>query len=131
MKISSITRTLIICSDLLQVRVLGLTWGLFLSNIFTLGPIDLILGSDCFYEPSIFEDIIVTVAFLLEKNPEARFLCVYQERSSDWSIEHHLNKWQLHCEQIPIDNLGAESGIDVNELMQDHTIHLLEITRVQ
>ena len=114
-----------------QVRVLGLTWGLFLGNIFTLGPIDLILGSDCFYEPSIFEDIIVTVAFLLEKNPEARFLCVYQERSSDWSIEHHLNKWHLHCEQIPIDNLGADSGIDINELMQDHTIHLLEITRVQ
>lgn len=68
---------------------------------------------------------------MLEKNPEARFLCVYQERSSDWSIEHHLNKWQLRCEQIPIDNLGADSGVDIHELMQDHTIHLLEITRVQ
>lgn len=110
--------------------MLGLTWGLFLGNIFTLGPIDLILGSDCFYEPSVFEDIIVTVAFLLEKNPQARFLCTYQERSADWSIEHLLHKWQLQCEQIPVNNLGAESGIDINELMEDHTIHLLEITRV-
>ncbi|XP_067005342.1 histone-arginine methyltransferase METTL23 [Anabrus simplex] len=113
-----------------QFRVLGLTWGLFLSSIFTLGPVDLILGSDCFYEPSLFEDIIVTVAYLLEKNPQARFLCSYQERSADWSIEHLLHKWHLQCEHIPLNNLGAGSGIDINTLMQDHTIHLLEITRI-
>ncbi|GLH08940.1 hypothetical protein R5R35_008221 [Gryllus longicercus] len=112
-----------------QVRILGLTWGLFLSTIFSLGPIDLILGSDCFYEPSVFEDIVVTVAYLLEKNPHARFLCTYQERSADWSIEHLLHKWRLQCEHIPLSNLGAESGIDINELVRDHTIHLLEITR--
>nr|CAD7201890.1 unnamed protein product [Timema douglasi]CAD7410446.1 unnamed protein product [Timema poppensis] len=113
-----------------QVRVLGLTWGLFLGNIFSLGPVDLLLGSDCFYEPSVFEDIIVTVAYLLEKNPNAKFLCTYQERSADWSIEHLLHKWRLQCEQIPINNIGAESGVDINELMHDHTIHLLQITRL-
>ncbi|XP_046660185.1 probable methyltransferase-like protein 23 [Homalodisca vitripennis] len=113
-----------------QVRVVGLTWGLFLANTFTLGPIDLIIGSDCFYEPSVFEDIIVTVAFLLESNPQARFYCVYQERSADWSIEHLLHKWSLRCEQVSLNNLGAQSGIDVNDLMKSHTIQLLEITRV-
>jgi predicted nicotinamide N-methyase len=112
-----------------QVRVIGLSWGLFLKNIFNLGHIDLILGSDCFYEPSVFEDIIVTVAFLFEYNPGARFLSVYQERSADWSIEHLLHKWNLRCEEIPIDRLGRDSGIEVAELMQDHTIHLLEITK--
>ncbi|RZF46702.1 hypothetical protein LSTR_LSTR002565 [Laodelphax striatellus] len=112
-----------------QVRVIGLTWGLFLANTFSLGPIDLIIGSDCFYEPSVFEDIIVTVTFLLENNPQARFLSAYQERSADWSIEHLLHKWNLRCEHIPLNSLGASSGIDINELMQDHTIHLLEITR--
>ncbi|KAF6200484.1 hypothetical protein GE061_004927 [Apolygus lucorum] len=112
-----------------QVRVTGLTWGLFLSNTFSLGSIDLIIGSDCFYDPSVFEDIIVTVAYLLENNPQARFLSVYQERSADWSIEHLLNKWGLSCDHLPINNLGADSGIDINELMKDHTIHLLEITR--
>ncbi|EFA12152.1 hypothetical protein TcasGA2_TC002301 [Tribolium castaneum] len=32
------------------------TWGLFLDNLELIGEIDLILGSDCFYEPSVFED---------------------------------------------------------------------------
>ena len=27
-----------------QIRVIGLTWGLFLSNLDSIGPIDLILG---------------------------------------------------------------------------------------
>ncbi|XP_047113899.1 probable methyltransferase-like protein 23 [Schistocerca piceifrons] len=112
-----------------QARVIGLTWGLFLSSIFSLGQVDLILGSDCFYEPGVFEDIIVSVAFLLERNPHAKFLCTYQERSADWCIEHLLHKWRLQCEHIPLNNLGTESGIDTSELMQDHTIHLLEITR--
>ena len=112
-----------------QVRIEGITWGLFLSSLFTLGPLDLILGSDCFYDPSVFEDIIVTVAFLLERNPSAKFLCTYQERSADWSIEHLLNKWNLKCSHIPINKLGADSGLDIHELMQDHTIHLLEIKK--
>ena len=112
-----------------QVRVTGLSWGLFLTSTFDLGPIDLIIGSDCFYDPSVFEDIIVTVSYLLDCNPQARFLCVYQERSADWSIEHLLQKWNLRCEHIPINTLGKESGIDINELMHDHTIHLLEITK--
>ncbi|XP_023246615.1 methyltransferase-like protein 23 isoform X2 [Copidosoma floridanum] len=114
---------------LAQVKVVGITWGLFLSSLFKLGPLDLILGSDCFYDPSVFEDIVVTVAFLLERNSAAKFLCTYQERSADWSIEHLLNKWGLTCQHIPLDNLGAESGLDVQELMQDHTIHLLEIKK--
>lgn len=112
-----------------QVKVVGITWGLFLSSVIKLGPLDLILGSDCFYDPSVFEDILVTVSFLLERNPTARFLCTYQERSADWSIEHLLSKWNLTCSHLSIENLGADSGIDIHELMQDHTIHLLEIKR--
>lgn len=112
-----------------QVRIVGITWGLFLSNLFSIGPVDFILGSDCFYEPALFEDIVVTVAFLLEKNPHARFLCTYQERSADWSIEHLLNKWNLTCTHISLDDLGSNSDINIVELMQDHTIHLLDIKR--
>lgn len=111
------------------MKIVGITWGFFLSSLFSLGSLDLILGSDCFYDPSVFEDIVVTVAFLLERNPAARFLCTYQERSADWSIEHLLNKWGLTCSHISLDNLGADSGLDVQELMQDHTIHLLEIKK--
>ncbi|XP_034939336.1 methyltransferase-like protein 23 [Chelonus insularis] len=112
-----------------QVKVVGITWGLFLSSLLSIGPLDLILGSDCFYEPSVFEEIVVTVAYLLERNPEAKFLCTYQERSADWSIEHLLNKWGLVCNHISLTGLGADSGITLAELMQDHTIHLLDIRK--
>ncbi|XP_020300534.1 methyltransferase-like protein 23 isoform X2 [Pseudomyrmex gracilis] len=114
-----------------RVRVVGITWGFFLSSLFTLGQLDLIIGSDCFYEPEIFEDIVVIVAFLLERNPRAKFLCTYQERSADWSIEHLLNKWGLSCIHIALNDLDASSNIDVYDLMQDHTIHLLDIQRIE
>ncbi|XP_076272557.1 histone-arginine methyltransferase METTL23 [Rhynchophorus ferrugineus] len=111
-----------------QIKVIGLTWGLFLSNLDSIGPLDLILGSDCFFEPANFEDIIVTVTYLLEKNPGAKFICTYQERSSDWSIEHLLDKWSLSCKVHNISSLGAQSGIDIHEFIGGHSIHLLEIT---
>lgn len=112
-----------------HIRVIGLTWGLFLNNLTSVGPVDLILGSDCFYEPSTFEDILVTISYLLEANPAAKFLCTYQERSSDWSIEHLLSKWNLKCRVHNINNLGQSVGIDIHDLIGDHSIHLLEISR--
>ncbi|KAK4876914.1 hypothetical protein RN001_009420 [Aquatica leii] len=112
-----------------DIHVIGLTWGLFLNNLLSIGPIELILGSDCFYEPSVFEDILVTISYLLEANPTAKFLCTYQERSSDWSIEHLLSKWNLKCHIHNITNLGQSAGIDVHDLIGDHSIHLLEISQ--
>lgn len=112
-----------------QIKVIGLTWGLFLSNLDSIGPLDLILGSDCFFEPANFEDIIVTVAYLIEKNPGSKFICTYQERSSDWSIEHLLEKWNFTCKIHNIGTLGAQSGIDIHEFIGGHSIHLLEITQ--
>lgn len=112
-----------------DIELIGLTWGLFLVSLETLGPLDFILGSDCFYEPSVFEDILVSISYLLEVNPGAKFLCTYQERSSDWSIEHLLAKWNLHCQVHNIHNLGASAGVDIHDLIGDHSIHLLEISR--
>ncbi|XP_025992135.1 methyltransferase-like protein 23 isoform X2 [Solenopsis invicta] len=100
-----------------------------IKSLFSLGQLDLIIGSDCFYEPTLFEDVVVIVAFLLEKNPCAKFLCTYQERSADWSIEHLLNKWGLSCVHIELDSLGTNSDVSLPELMQDRTIHLLDIQR--
>lgn len=112
-----------------HIKVIGVTWGLFLTNLDSIGPLDIILGSDCFFEPANFEDILVTVAYLLELNPEARFISTYQERSSDWSIEHLLAKWNLECHVHNITNLGSSAGINIHDLIGDHSIHLLEITR--
>lgn len=112
-----------------NIRLIGLTWGLFLNNFESLGPIDYILGSDCFYDPTIFEDILVSVAYVLDLNPGAKFLCTYQERSSDWTIEPLLDKWQLKCQVHSIADLGANAGFDIHKLIGDHCIQLIEICR--
>jgi methyltransferase-like protein 23 len=91
-----------------------------------LGDLDLIIASDCFYDPTVFEDILVTVSYLLDANPHAKFIFTYQERSSDWAIEALLKKYDLHCVNISLE--GIESGVDVRDLM-GHTINLFEISR--
>lgn len=111
-----------------NIRVRGLTWGLFLHEIFEIGPLDLIIASDCFYEPFVFEDILVTVSHLLELNPQAKFVFSYQERSSDWSIEPLLKKWNLKCSVINTSDLGSASGFNISEITGDHSIHLFELS---
>lgn len=111
-----------------DINVLGLSWGLLLNNIFNLPPLDYVIASDCFYDPTVFEDILVTVSFLLEQNPGAKFIFAYQERSSDWTIESLLRKWNLTCKNINLESIEDESGVNLNQLMGGHTIHLLEIT---
>ncbi|KAL0278549.1 UNVERIFIED_CONTAM: hypothetical protein PYX00_000344 [Menopon gallinae] len=113
-----------------KYQIIGITWGFFFKQLFELSDIDLIIGSDCFYEPHLFEDILVTVAFLLEHCPHSKFLCSYQERSADWSIEHLLHKWSLTCRSIDINSIGVNSCLNLSESIQDHTIHLLEITKI-
>ncbi|XP_065362666.1 histone-arginine methyltransferase METTL23 [Calliphora vicina] len=112
-----------------DIEVIGLSWGLLLNSVFSLGPLDLIIAADCFYDPSVFEDIIVTVSFLLERNPSAKFIVTYQERSADWSIEALLKKWKLCALQINSDDIGKASGVDLLEILGGHTIHLIEISR--
>lgn len=49
-----------------EVPVVGISWGLFNPALFQLGPIDIILGSDCFYDPKGKQGAVIAVlAFLL------------------------------------------------------------------
>lgn len=112
-----------------DIRVLGLSWGLLPAAVRTIGPLDYIIASDCFYDPTVFEDILVTVAYLLERNPTAKFVVAYQVRSEDWTIEALLKKWQLTCRHVNIDHIGAAYGVDLQKLMGKHTIFMLEISR--
>ncbi|XP_064594410.1 histone-arginine methyltransferase METTL23-like isoform X2 [Liolophura sinensis] len=114
-----------------NVKVIGLTWGQFTLELTSLQPVDVILGSDCFYDKKDFEDIIVTVSFLLEKNLGSQFWCTYQQRSSDWSIAHLLENWKLTCEHVPLTCFAAETPhLAGSNLPGDHTIHLLIIKKV-
>ncbi|XP_035811459.2 histone-arginine methyltransferase METTL23 isoform X2 [Amphiprion ocellaris] len=68
-------------NGLQEVALVGLKWGEVSPDLVLLPRLDVILGSDVFYDPRDFEDVIVTVAFLLRKNPEAQFWTTYQLRS--------------------------------------------------
>lgn len=109
--------------------MVGLSWGILLTNVAQLGPFDYIIGSDIFYDPSVFEHILVTLSFLFDASPGAKFVFSYQERSTDWSIESLLKKWQLKCSHINIDHIGEEAGVNVQEFMGGHSIYLMEIWR--
>ncbi|XP_070579390.1 histone-arginine methyltransferase METTL23-like isoform X3 [Ptychodera flava] len=116
-------------NDLQDVDVVGITWGDFSRELFELPTLDFIVASDCFYDTKDFEDVLATVYFLLDRNPDARFLCTYQERNSDWSIEFLLNKWQLQCLHISLPSFEADSqSIAQSNLPGNHTIWMLEMT---
>lgn len=117
------------CNELeQQVKVIGLSWGLVTSSLLKLrSQLDWIIGSDLFFDPTVFEPLIVTVKWLLDNNKGAQFLCTVQERSADWSIEVLLQKYKLTCSyEHPRDFLSG-TGIQESDLTGDHTIFLLRI----
>ncbi|KAG0048570.1 Methyltransferase-like protein 23 [Gryganskiella cystojenkinii] len=65
------------------------------------GRIDLILGSDTFYNPPDFEPLLATVAYIIHRhNPDCVFLTSYQNRSAKRNINHLLQKWDLEGREI-------------------------------
>lgn len=113
-----------------DIQVIGLTWGMLGRDFYDLGnDLDMIIGSDCLYDPSVFDDLIASIAFLLEHNPKATFFCSYQFRSSDWTIESLLQKFNLACRNIDLNSVCNETGVDIRDVVDRHTIYLLEIYR--
>ncbi|KAF3699682.1 Methyltransferase-like protein 23 [Channa argus] len=109
--------------------VLGLTWGEISPDLVLLPKLDIILGSDVFYEPQDFEDVLVTVAFLLRKNPSAQFWTTYQERSADWSIEVLLHRWNLSCVEIHLETFNANnSELAGSALPGCHSVQMMIIS---
>nr|KAI8765758.1 methyltransferase-like protein 23 isoform X1 [Biomphalaria glabrata] len=94
-------------NGLKNVTVCGITWGEVTPTLTQLPPIDLILASDCFYHSKDFEDVIMTMSFILHRCPNANVWCAYQERSSERSIEYLLDKWSLYGHELPLPNIYA------------------------
>ncbi|XP_077385560.1 histone-arginine methyltransferase METTL23 isoform X1 [Festucalex cinctus] len=112
-----------------DVVTLPLTWGEISPQLLQLPPLHLILASDVFYEPRDFEDILVTVAFLLRKNPNAQLWVTYQERSADWSIEALLHRWKLACMDIDLETFDAnKSELAGSTLPGSHVIQMMIVT---
>ncbi|NXN12569.1 MET23 protein, partial [Indicator maculatus] len=115
-----------------HVPVIGLTWGQLSPELLALPPVDIILGSDVFFDPKDFEDILTTIYFLLEKNPQAQFWTTYQVRSADWSIEDLLCKWKLKSTPIPLHSFGADKEhLASSSLPGRHTIEMMIISLAQ
>ncbi|KAF7698267.1 methyltransferase-like protein 23 isoform X1 [Silurus meridionalis] len=112
-----------------EVPVVGLTWGEISPALCSLPPVDIILGSDVFYDPEDFEDVLVTLSFLLRRNPSGQFWTTFQERSSDWTIESLLNKWNLQCTDVLLDKFHAnEKHIAGSTLPGNHSIQMMIVT---
>ncbi|XP_015735297.1 methyltransferase-like protein 23 isoform X2 [Coturnix japonica] len=118
-----------IMNQLHHVPVIGITWGRISPQLLALDPIDIILGSDVFFDPKDFEDILTTVSFLLEKNPHAQFWTTYQVRSADWSIEALLYKWRLKSIHVPLHSFSADKEhLASSSLPSRHTIEMIIIS---
>ncbi|XP_031984926.1 methyltransferase-like protein 23 [Corvus moneduloides] len=125
-------RSSCLMNHLPHVPVLGLTWGRMSPELLSLAPIDIILGSDVFFDPKDFEDILTTIYFLLEKNPHAQFWTTYQVRSADWSIEALLYKWKLKSIHVPLHSFGADKEhLASSSLPGRHTIEMMIISLAQ
>ncbi|XP_050394686.1 histone-arginine methyltransferase METTL23 isoform X1 [Patella vulgata] len=117
-------------NHLMNIPVVGITWGAFDPSLLELGSIDIILASDCFYETKDFEDVLVTISYILQRNNDCQFWCTYQERSADRSIEHLLYKWGLQSLPIPLEEFGANiPNIAGSSLPGSHTINMYIITK--
>ncbi|XP_074553212.1 histone-arginine methyltransferase METTL23 [Halichoeres trimaculatus] len=112
-----------------DVEVVGLTWGEVSPDLVLLPKLDVILGSDVFYDPQDFEDVLLTVAFLLRGNPKAQFWTTYQVRSADWSIEALLYKWKLNCVDVRLETFDADkSELARSTLPGNHSVLMMIIT---
>ncbi|XP_022055708.2 methyltransferase-like protein 23 isoform X3 [Acanthochromis polyacanthus] len=117
-------------NGLQEVALVGLKWGEVSPDLVLLPRLDVIIGSDVFYDPRDFEEVIVTVAFLLRKNPKAQFWTTYQLRSADWSIESLLHRWKLNCVEVELDQFDADRcDLAGSSLPGKHSIQMMIITQ--
>ncbi|RDD39998.1 Methyltransferase-like protein 23 [Trichoplax sp. H2] len=111
--------------------VLGITWGQISSTLLELPAMDIILGSDCFYDSQDFEDILVTVHAIMQQNPNCQFWTTYQQRSCNRTIEHLLRKWDFKCQLVPLQSFHADgSDIAGFGMLNSPTVEMLKITMV-
>ncbi|CAL1542226.1 unnamed protein product [Lymnaea stagnalis] len=109
-------------NDVTEISVVGITWGQVTSVLVNLPKLDIVLASDCFYDSKDFEDVVMTLSYVLHRNPNAEVWCTYQERSSERSIEHLLDKWELYGEEV-----DAPAMDTVTTTFEGHLLHVIKL----
>ena len=112
-----------------NVSVIGLTWGDYTKNLiqFRNHDLDFVIGSDLFFDPKVFEPLIKTLSYLLNIKSEIEIYITVQERSTDWTLEEYLVKWNLCCDYIYPKEFLKGTGIDESDLIGGHTIFILRL----
>jgi len=122
-------------NSLVDVEVIPITWGQVTTQLAALSSLDIIIGSDAFYDTKDFEDIIFTISYILSKNPCCEFWTTYQQRSANRSIEALLRKWKLSAEFVHIDDIRNKVSIslrsDNNSVALDKDSTLTGLDSVQ
>uniref|UniRef100_A0A183BY10 Calmodulin-lysine N-methyltransferase n=1 Tax=Globodera pallida TaxID=36090 RepID=A0A183BY10_GLOPA len=87
-----------------RVRIMGLDWleaDESLERIFAETPkVDFIFGSDVFYDPCVFESLVLLLQKCFDRFPRLEAFIAYQIRDSDWSLEELLAAKGLRCSLI-------------------------------
>ncbi|KAI9297589.1 hypothetical protein K502DRAFT_346920 [Neoconidiobolus thromboides FSU 785] len=108
-----------------NICTMPIEWGIISEGLFNLDNIDVIIGSDTFYNREDFEPLIATVAFLLEKNPNANFITTYCERSPKRTIQPLLDDWGLEAIMIEKPDLSLKKNGD--SVIHDEPIFIYHI----
>ena len=93
------------------------------------GSLDFIIGSDVFFDSSVFEPLCVTLSHLLESNPNCQAIITVQDRSGEWFLDRLLQQYELKGEIERPEDFLKDTGIDGHDLTGKHTILVLKITR--
>lgn len=112
------------------VRLMALTWGDVGPDVSSLPLLDFVLASDCFYDESDFEDIIVTIAYLLKEKGHENSCCLtsYQLRNSEWNISCLMHRYGLEGNEVPLQHFEATSHqLLGSKLPGFHTISLFRL----
>ncbi|KJE94367.1 hypothetical protein CAOG_08851 [Capsaspora owczarzaki ATCC 30864] len=62
-------------------------------------PPDVLLASDCLYDPVLFDDFLCSASAILESYPHAQLWCAYENRSDARDVVALCRKWNLQVIQ--------------------------------
>ena len=108
----------------------GITWGQFETDLAEVsdGSLDFIIGSDVFFDPSVFEPLCVTLSHLLKCNPSCQAIITVQDRSGEWHLDLLFKQYGLKGEIERPEDFLKDTGIDTQDLTGKHTILVLKIS---
>ena len=121
------------------VRVQELEWDLTVHQKLQGVHVDIILGADCLYDRSTWDDFLAVVYYLLSRSVESgstdhrdqppRFIGCHQLRNSSHTIAPHIEHWGLSARALPTPSIVGQ--IEPGGITSDSaggTLGLFELT---